>query len=715
MRVSAGTPYPLGATADRRGTSFALFSAHAEKVELCLFDESGKREHTRLVLPERTGDIWHVHLADVKPGQLYGYRVHGPYQPDEGHRFNPNKLLLDPYAKELAGTFIQSDLHFGYQLNNARADLSLDRRDNAHVMPKAVVTSSSRSRRKLKRPEIAWENTIIYEAHVKGLTRLREDVPEKLRGTFGALASKAMVKHLQRLGVTAIELLPVHTFVDESFLAERGLSNYWGYNTLSFFTADRRYGTGDEFLATVKRLHDAGIEVILDVVYNHTAEGNHLGQTLSFRGIDNRSYYWLRSNDLRFYENFTGCGNALNLTHPMVRTLVADSLRHWVETFGVDGFRFDLATTLARGPDGFDAHSKFFEAIWSDPLLAKTKLIAEPWDIGPGGYRVGGFPSEWSEWNDTFRRTLRRYWAGEGGLIGEMATRMTGSADIFEHHGRTQRASINHVTVHDGFTLADLVSYERKHNEANQESNQDGSDQNLSTNCGVEGQTDKADIIALRRRLRRNFLSCLLLAQGVPLLLAGDEVGNSQAGNNNAYCQDNQIGWVNWSGLGRDGEDMTAFIGELAQLRKRFPQLQGHRWLEGRRPDGTYDVLWLTPDAGEMIEEDWRFPNGCFLSYVLAPIKRGQPAVFVVINAAAEAIEVTLPDVLDGGAWTRVLDTTSETLSRRAIAAGTRFTAPDRSVLVFSGAVPRAARLWRRSKSPTPPRARPGSGAGRRT
>jgi isoamylase len=712
MRVSAGTPYPLGATADRRGTNFALFSAHAEKVELCLFDESGERERTRLALPERTGDIWHVHLADVKPGQLYGYRVHGPYQPDEGHRFNPNKLLLDPYAKELAGAFIQSNLHFAYQLNNARTDLSLDRRDNAHVMPKAVVTSSSR--RKLKRPEIAWEDTIIYEAHVKGLTRLRDDVPEKLRGTFGALASKAMVKHLQRLGVTAIELLPVHTFVDESFLAERGFINFWVYNTLSFFTADRRYGTGDEFRATVKRLHDAGIEVILDVVYNHTAEGNHLGQTLSFRGIDNRSYYWLRNDDLRFYENFTGCGNALNLSHPMVRTLVVDSLRHWVEAFGVDGFRFDLATTLARGPDGFDAHSKFFEAIWSDSLLAKTKLIAEPWDIGPGGYRVGGFPPEWSEWNDTFRRTLRRYWAGEGGLIGEMATRLTGSADIFEHHGRTQRASINHVTVHDGFTLADLVSYERKHNEANQENNRDGADQNLSTNGGVEGPTDDADIVAMRRRLRRSLLSCLLLAQGVPLLLAGDEVGNSQSGNNNAYCQDNEIGWVDWSGLGRDGEDLTAFIGQLAQLRKRFPQFQGRRWLEGRRSDGTYDVVWLTPYAGEMIEEDWRFPNGYFLSYVLAPIKRSQP-VFVVINAAPEAIEFTLPEIPESSSWTRVLDTTSDTLGRRAIAAGTRLTAPERSVLVFSGARPRAARLWRRSKSPTPPRARPGSAAGRRT
>jgi glycogen operon protein len=704
MRVSAGMPHPLGATVDRRGANFALFSAHAEKVELCLFDATGTSERARVVVPERTQDVWHVHLDGVRPGQLYGYRVHGPYQPDEGHRFNPNKLLLDPYAKELAGQFIPSDRHFAYQLGHAREDLSFDRRDNARVMPKAVVTSPFKSKRKGKRPLVAWEDTVIYEAHVKGLTQLREDVPKKLRGTFGALASRPMVKHLQRLGVTTLELLPIHAFIDEPFLTERALSNYWGYNTLSFFTLDPRYGTLDQFRTAVARLHDAGIEVILDVVYNHTAEADHLGRTLSFRGIDNRSYYWLNGADSRFYENFTGCGNALNLSHPMVRAMVVDSLRHWVETCDVDGFRFDLATTLARGADGFDPHAKFFEAIWSDPVLAKTKLIAEPWDVGPGGYRVGAFPSEWSEWNDAFRRTLRRYWSGEGGLIGEMATRITGSADIFEHHGRTPRASINHVTVHDGFTLADLVSYEHKHNEANQEDNRDGSNHNQSTNCGVEGPTDNADIIDLRRRLRRNLLSSLLLAQGVPLILAGDEVGNSQSGNNNAYCQDNEIGWVDWSRLGSDDEDMTALIGRLTQLRRRFPQLQGRYWLDDRDPDGTYDVLWLTPDAAEMSEEDWRFPNGHFLSYVLAPTDRGQLPLFLVLNAAPHAIDFTLPSVPECAAWTRALDTTSATLPRRAIAAGTRQTAPEQSVLVFSGQVPRVARLWRRSSRPTRPR-----------
>ncbi len=685
MRVSAGTPYPLGATFDGRGTNFALFSAHADKVEVCLFDAAGGREYERFALPERTNDVWHVHLDDVVPGQLYGYRVYGPYQPEQGHRFNPNKLLLDPYAKEFAGRFIPSDLHFAYRQEGLRADLSFDRRNNAHVMPKAVVTSPSTVERAVRRSRVAWEDTIIYEAHVKGLTRLREDVPQELRGTFGALASPAMVEHLKRLGVTTLELLPIHTFIDEPFLTERGLSNYWGYNTLSFFTLDRHYGTFEQFRTTVARLHDAGIEVILDVVYNHTAEGDHLGRTLSFRGIDNRSYYWLKSGNLRLYADFTGCGNALNLSHPMVRTMVLDSLRHWVETCDVDGFRFDLATTLARGADGFDVHSPFFEAIWNDPTLAKTKLIAEPWDVGPGGYRVGAFPSEWSEWNDTFRRTLRRYWAGEGGLIGGMATRMTGSADIFEHHGRTPRASINHVTVHDGFTLADLVSYERKHNEANQENNGDGSDQNLGVNCGAEGPTDDTTIIALRRRLRRNFLSCLLLAQGVPLILAGDEVGNSQSGNNNAYCQDNETGWIDWSGLGRDGEDMSALIGQLTQLRARFPQLRGDRWLDGRRSDGTCDVLWLTPEAVEMTEQDWRFPNSRFLSYVLAPLERGQPPLFLVINAAPEAIDFTLPKVPECGAWSKVQDTSSAMPAGDIVAAGTRLSAPGRSVLVFSG------------------------------
>jgi isoamylase len=683
MRVSVGSPDPLGATFDGKGTSFALFSAHAEKVELCLFDAAGN-ERERIALPERTNDIWHGYLPDIVPGQLYGYRVHGPYEPQHGHRFNPNKLLLDPYAKALSGPFIPSELHYGFRLGSPREDLSFDRRDNASVMPKAVVTAPPLENGDVRKPRVAWEETIIYEAHVKGLTRRRHDVPAGLQGKFGALATPAVIDHLKRLGVTTLELLPIHTFVDEPFLAARRLTNYWGYNTLSFFTADERYGSLDEFRTTVARLHDAGIEVILDVVYNHTAEGDHLGRTLSFRGIDNKSYYWLKPDGPRCYENFTGCGNALNLSHPMVLRMVIDSLRYWVEVGGVDGFRFDLATTLARGPEGFDPHAPFFQALWADPVLANTKLIAEPWDIGPGGYRVGAFPPEWSEWNDTFRRTMRRFWAGEGGLTGDVATRMTGSPDIFEHDGRTPRASINHVTVHDGFTLADLVSYERKHNQANCENNHDGSDFNQSMNCGVEGPTNDPDIVATRRRLRRGFLASLLLAQGVPLVLAGDEVGNSQGGNNNAYCQDNEIGWVDWSRLGCKGEDMTALIGQLAQMRRRFPQLQGRRWLN-RQPGERRDVLWLTPSATEMTDEDWKFPNGQFLSYVLAAEEgegEGAP-LYLVLNAAHEAIAFTLPVVAGWGQWEQILDTASENPPSGQYPAGARLAAPGRSVLVF--------------------------------
>jgi isoamylase len=684
MHLSAGTPQPLGATIDSNGTNFALFSAHAERVELCLFE--GERERERLALPERTGDIWHGHVAGIGAGQLYGYRVHGPYEPEHGHRFNPNKLLLDPYARQLAGAFTPSDLHYGFQYDGAREDLSFDRRDNAAMMPKAVVTPKVVPQAKRSRPLIAWEDTVIYEAHVKGLTKLRQDVPAELRGTFGALCAPTMIGHLKRLGVTTIELLPIHTFIDEPFLAARGLSNYWGYNTLNFFTADQRYGTLDSLRTTVQRLHDAGIEVILDVVYNHTAEGDHLGRTLSFRGIDNKSYYWLKDGQPRLYENFTGCGNALNLSHPMVRGMVVDSLRHWVEACDIDGFRFDLATTLARGPNGFEPHAGFFEAVWAEPALANVKLIAEPWDIGPGGYRVGAFPPEWSEWNDAFRRTLRRYWVGEGDLIGEVATRMTGSADVFEHHRRTPRASVNHVTVHDGFTLADLVSYAHKHNEANREDNRDGAEFNLSTNGGVEGLTADAAIIGARQKLRRNFLASLLLAQGLPLLLAGDEVGNSQGGNNNAYCQDNEIGWVDWSGLGRDGDDMTALIGELARLRQRFPQLQGRRWLDGRRADGSYDVLWLTPDAAEMTELDWNVPNGRFVSYMLGGEGGGRAPLFLVLNAAPEDIVFTLPNVPEWRSWIKELDTSSQAPANETYVAGTRLTSPGRSVLVFSGA-----------------------------
>ncbi|MEA2938401.1 MAG: isoamylase [Alphaproteobacteria bacterium] len=685
MTLSAGTPHSLGATFDGQGTNFALFSANAEKVELCLFDAGGGRERARIVLPERSGDVWHGHVSEAGPGQAYGYRVHGRYEPVRGFRFNANKLLLDPYARQLVGRFTPSEAHYGYRHGTARADLSFDRRDNAHAMPKAVVDPPARPPERLRRPLVGWEDTIIYEAHVKGLTQLRDDVPPGWRGSFRALASPAIVGHLKRLGVTTLELLPVHAFIDEPFLTPRGLVNYWGYNTLGFFIAHERYGTLDTLRETVARLHDAGIEVILDVVYNHTAEGDHLGRTLCFRGIDNSSYYWLKDDEPRFYENFSGCGNALNLTHPHVLGMVVDSLRHWVETCGVDGFRFDLATTLARGPRGFDGHAAFFAAIRKDDVLATTKLIAEPWDSGPNGHRLGAYPAGWSEWNDAYRRSLRRYWSGEAGLVGELAARMTGSADVFGHSGRTPRASINHVAVHDGFTLADLVSYERKHNEANRERNADGSDSNDSMNCGLEGPTRDQTIIDMRRQLRRNFLACLMLAQGVPLILAGDEVGNSQGGNNNTYCQDNDSGWVDWSGLGSDGEDMVAFIAQLADLRRSYPQLRSDRWLDGRRADGGHDVLWLTPKAVEMTARDWNFPNGRFLSYVLGPAETGQPPLFIVLNAAPEAVRFTMPLVPACRRWTEQVNTATTALEGRTFAAASQSMAPGRCVLVFSG------------------------------
>jgi isoamylase len=688
VRLSAGLPHPLGATWDGRGTNFALFSANAEKVELCLFDRQGRREVERIALPERSEDVWHGYVNDVAPGQLYGYRVHGRYEPERGFRFNPHKLLVDPYAKWIAGRLVWSDAHFGYRAGSARADLSFDRRDNARGMPKAVVVDEAFTWGEERRPAIPWEDTIIYEVHVKGLTQQREDVSPAWRGTFRGLAAPAVVDHLKRLGVTAIELLPIHAFIDDRHLIERGLSNYWGYNTLGFFAPDARYaleGPLDAFRSTVSRLHDAGIEVILDVVYNHTAEGNHLGPTLSFRGIDNTSYYWLLPDQPRYYQDFTGCGNALNLTHPRVLQMVMDSLRYWVQVCRVDGFRFDLASTLGRSPNGFDRGSGFFAAIRQDPVLAGVKLIAEPWDIGPGGYQVGGFPAGWSEWNDQFRRTLRRYWRGDGSLIGELGRRMTGSADLFNHHGRSPRASVNYVTVHDGFTLTDLVSYERKHNEANGEDNRDGFDENDSTNCGVEGPTDDPAIIALRRQLRRNLLASLMLGHGVPLLLAGDEVGNCQSGNNNAYCQDNPIGWVDWSGLGRDGEDMTELLGRLTDLRRRFAQLRSRRWVEGRRPDGSFGVLWLTPQASEMTEADWNFPEGRFLSYVLAPLRQGDGALYIVLNGATEAIEFVLPTRPEYARWTLLLETAPKARPGDEFPAGAKMQAPPRSLLVFSG------------------------------
>src|SRR5262245_28640919 len=684
-KVSAGSPNPLGATWDGRGTNFALFSAHATKVELCLFDREGKRETERITMPERTDDVWHAYLPHATAGQLYGYRVHGPYAPDAGHRFNPNKLLIDPYSKRLGGHFSWTDAHFGYRPGHKLADLSFDRRDNARAMFKSVVVDVAHTWSRERRPETAWEDTIIYEAHVKGLTHQR-DVPAAARGMFRGLSEPGMIAHLRRLGITSIELLPIHAFLDDRYLVERGLKNYWGYNTLSFFTPEMRYAPGkaiNEFRSTVAALHDAGIEVILDVVYNHTCEGNHLGPTLCYRGIDNASYYWLAPDQPRYYENFTGTGNALKLAHPRVLQMVMDSLRLWVEAFHVDGFRFDLATTLGRSP-GFDANAPFFAAVRQDPVLGSVKLIAEPWDIGLGGYQVGAFPTGWSEWNDFYRRTVRRFWRGEGSLIGDLAHGMTGSSAQFQHNGRGPRSSINHVTVHDGFTLNDLVSYEHKHNKANGEDNRDGSDDNLSTNCGAEGPTNDPDIVALRRRLRRNQLACLLLAQGVPLLLAGDECANSQGGNNNAYCQDNETGWVYWSALGGE-DDMTDFVSELAQLRQRFPQLKPHRWLVGKKSDDSYDVKWLTPKGTEMQEADWNFPDGRFLAYILGAVADGGEPLFIVLNGAEETVDISGPQWPAIARWQCLVDTANGQSNSAILEFGGHWAAQPRSVLAFAG------------------------------
>ena len=690
MHVLEGSPYVLGASWDGRGTNFALFSANAEKVELCLFDRQGRREQERIVLPQRTDDIWHCYLPEVERGQVYGYRVYGPYDPAHGHRFNANKLLLDPYAKRVIGPFAWSDAQFGYRTKSARADLSFDQRDNARGMLKAVVVDPSFAWSNDRRPDHAWHDTIIYEAHVKGLTMQREDVPKGSRGFYRGLSARSTIDHLHKLGVTAIELLPIHAFMDDRYLIDKGLKNYWGYNTIGFFAPEARYAPGDdplgEFQSTVSQLHQAGIEVILDVVYNHTAEGNELGPTLSFRGIDNASYYWLKTDEPRYYENFTGTGNALNLTNPCVLRMVMDSLRYWVEQCHVDGFRFDLATTLGRGPNGFDPRVGFFGAVAQDPVLSRVKMIAEPWDIGLGGYQLGAFPQGWSEWNDTYRRSLRSYWRGDPNLSGDVASRIAGSADLFRHLGRGPRASVNHITVHDGFTLADLTMYAQKHNEANGEDNRDGSDDNQSANWGTEGPSEDANFLDLRRRTRRNLLASLFLAQGVPLLLAGDEVGNSQGGNNNAYCQDNTVGWVDWAGLGRDGEDNVEFIARLTAIRRRYRQLQAQHWLNGREGNQPPEIVWLTPQASEMRPEDWSFSEARFLAYVLAGVgERGVP-LFTVMNAGGDAIEFVFPEFMDLESWSGILTTVpGENPEGQIFQVGAKHQAPGRSISVFEG------------------------------
>jgi glycogen operon protein len=672
--VWPGRPYPLGSTWDGEGVNFAVFSEHAEKVELCLFDNSGRRENPRIPLPEQTDMVWHGYLPEVRPGQLYGYRVYGPYAPEQGHRFNHHKLLLDPYGKQVQGTIRWSDSHFGYRVGHKQEDLSFDRRDDAAGMPKNRVIDSAFTWGADKAPGIPWHQTVIYELHVKGLTMCHPDVPAHLRGTYAGLATAPIIEYLTRLGVTSIELMPVHAFVDDRRLVERGLRNYWGYNSIGFFAPEPRYlATGSimEFKTMVKVLHSAGLEVILDVVYNHTAEGNHLGPTLSLKGIDNSTYYRLAPDNPRYYKDYTGTGNTLNMRHPRVLQLIMDSLRYWVLEMHVDGFRFDLAATLARELHEVDRLGAFLDIIHQDPVLSQVKLIAEPWDLGEGGYQVGNFPVRWAEWNDRYRDTVRSYWKGDGGLAGDLAYRLTGSSDLYGHSGRRPYASVNFVTAHDGFTLQDLVSYNEKHNEANGEDNRDGNNDNRSWNCGVEGPTDDPNIQALRAKQKRNLLATLLLSQGVPMMYAGDAIGHTQLGNNNAYCQDNSISWLSWVVQPED-RNLMAFVQRMINLRKRHPVFRRRHFFQGRPIKGANvkDVLWLNPKGTEISEDEWRDPSVRCLGMFLAGQgldetderghKLGDENFLLLLNAHHEDVAFTLPVFHPGFRWSAWMDTSRE-------------------------------------------------------
>jgi isoamylase len=670
-QVSEGNPMPRGATCLDGGVNFALFSAHATRVDVCIFDEAGT-ETACITLPEYTDEVWHGHVAGLGPGTRYGYRVHGPYEPAAGHRFNPNKLLLDPYAKAHVGEIVWCDALYGYTVGHADADLSFDERDSAPFMPKCVVVEPAvRSvPAPAGGPRVPWDRTVLYELHVRGYTKLHPALDEPLRGTYAGLSEPGVLEHIRSLGVTSVELLPVQTFLDQPFLGEKGLVNYWGYDTIGFFAADPRYASdrsavATEFRAMVARCHEVGLEVVLDVVYNHTPEGNEFGPTLSFKGIDNASYYRLMPDEPRYYINDTGTGNTLNLSHPRVLQMVTDSLRYWVTEMEVDGFRFDLATILAREPEGFDQTGGFLDTCRQDPLLSSLKLIAEPWDCGPGGYQVGRFPPGWAEWNDTFRDTVRGYWIGQSGSAAKLAGCLTASAELFDHRGRRPWASVNFLTAHDGYTLADLVSYNDKHNEANGEGNRDGHSDNRSWNCGAEGPTDDAAITRLRARQQRNLLATLLLSQGTPMLLAGDEFGRTQDGNNNAYCQDNAISWVDWE---QAGAALAAFVRELTALRAQVPALRRRKFFSGAvDPEtGLKDIVWLAPDGAEMEPPQWADPHTlCFGALLAADTAgaggaaaAGEPSqcVLLVFNAWHEAVDFRLPTD-DFGRWRCAIDT----------------------------------------------------------
>ena len=708
QEIWRGKAYPLGATYDGSGTNFALFSEVAERVELCLFsdDGAGGAVETRVTLPEVDGFIWHGFIPNIEPGQRYGYRVHGPHDPAAGQRCNPNKLLLDPYSKAIDGVFDWNQSLFGYTFGD---EDSRNDDDSAASMPKSVVINPFFDWGVDRPPNHEYADSVIYEAHVKGLTQTHPDVPEQIRGTYAAVAHPAIIEHLQSLGITAIELMPVHHFANDSTLIDKGLSNYWGYNTIGFFAPDPKYsssqtpgGQVQEFKAMVRALHEAGIEVILDVVYNHTAEGNHMGPTISMRGIDNAAYYRLVDDDKKFYMDYTGTGNSLNVGHPHSLQLIMDSLRYWVTEMHVDGFRFDLASTLAREFYDVDKLSTFFELVQQDPTVSQVKLIAEPWDVGPGGYQVGNFPPQWTEWNGKYRDTVRDFWRSEPATLDEFAYRLTGSADLYEHTARRPVASINFVIAHDGFTLRDLVSYNEKHNDANGEGNNDGESHNRSWNCGVEGPTDDPEILALRNRQERNFLTTLLLSQGVPMICHGDELGRTQGGNNNGYCQDNEITWIDWAAADTELLDFTR---EVSELRAAHPVFRRRRFFSGkpmgrgRGPEGLPDIAWFTPEGTEMTGEDWGsgFAKSVtvFLNGHGIPDRdtRGQPVVddsFVLFfNAHYEPLEFTLPPADFGTGWTVVLSTDGVEKGTDVTAAES-VTVDARAMVVLQAATPDA-------------------------
>jgi isoamylase len=702
IQPGPGEPYPLGATWDGEGVNFALYSEDAEKVELCLFDESGTE--TRVRLREHTHFVWHGYLPDLKPGQRYGYRVHGPYEPENGLRFNPNVVLLDPYAKALDNVEDLQRGVFAYRMGSEQEDQEAADSDQRGV-PLGVVIDPRFDWSGDRAPNKPLHESVIYETHVRGLSMQHPDVPEDLRGTYAGLACPVMLDYLRELGVTTIELMPVHAHMDDPFLIDKGLHNYWGYSTLSFFAPELRYSAafrrGDpagevkEFKEMVKALHGAGLEVILDVVYNHTAEGNHMGPTLSFKGIDNRTYYRLVPDDARHYYDYTGTGNTLNVRHPQTLQLIMDSLRYWVQEMHVDGFRFDLASTLARGLHEVDQLSGFFTIIHQDPVLSQVKLIAEPWDLGEGGYQVGNFPVKWAEWNGIYRDSIRGFWKGEGGSAGDLGYRLTGSSDLYQDDGRRPSASINFITAHDGFTLRDLVSYNDRHNEANQEDNRDGHSDNKSWNCGAEGPTDDAEVNALRARQQRNMLATLILSQGTPMLSGGDEIGRTQEGNNNAYCQDNGISWYDWAN--RD-EALLAFTRRVIALRREHPALHRQKFFSGRPIRGTdiRDIMWLRHDGEPMNDDDWRNPQTQSLALFLAgnglteTDRRGQRVrddhLLLVFSASAVPLEFTLPEVAECKQWELLLDT-SDDHAQETRGCGEKTEVPPRSVKLFRCAI----------------------------